>query len=77
LWTIIFTQANAKGEKSKLHLDPLWYLKCQHCHKSLRKVKVDRYEKRQVFDIPLVQIKVKSPKRKTEKQNANTKSNKG
>ena len=31
---------------------------CQHCHKSLRKVKVDRYEKRQVFDIPSVQIKV-------------------
>jgi len=31
---------------------------CQHCHTSLRKAKVERYEKRQVFDIPPVKMEV-------------------
>lgn len=32
--------------------------KCQHCQTSLRKVRVQRYEKRQVFDLPPVCIEV-------------------
>ena len=32
--------------------------KCQYCQKSMRKVKVERYEKRQVFDLPVVRIHV-------------------
>jgi len=31
---------------------------CVHCHSSLKKVKVNRYEKRQVFDVPRVQVEV-------------------
>jgi transposase len=31
---------------------------CHHCHGSLRKAKVERYEKRQVFDIPPVRMEV-------------------
>jgi transposase len=32
--------------------------RCHHCHVSLEEVEVDRYEKRQVFDIPPVQVEV-------------------
>ncbi len=31
---------------------------CQHCHRSLHKIKVERYEKRQVHDIPPVRMEV-------------------
>lgn len=31
---------------------------CQHCHQSLRKAKLVRYEKRQVFDLPTVRMQV-------------------
>lgn len=31
---------------------------CQHCHTSLHEAQVERYEKRQVFDIPPVQMEV-------------------
>lgn len=31
---------------------------CVHCHSSLKKVQVNRYEKRQVFDVPRVRVEV-------------------
>jgi len=31
---------------------------CAHCHSSLKKVQVNRYEKRQVFDVPRVRVEV-------------------
>ena len=31
---------------------------CVHCHNSLKKVQVNRYEKRQVFDVPRVRVEV-------------------
>lgn len=31
---------------------------CVHCHISLKKVQSNRYEKRQVFDIPRVRVEV-------------------
>ena len=33
-------------------------VKCAHCHNSLRREKVERVEKRQVFDLPQVQMEV-------------------
>jgi transposase len=47
-------KAVLKPDRVKVH--PVQ--KCEHCQKSLRKVKVERYEKRQEFDIPPVRIQV-------------------
>ena len=43
-------KAVLKADKIKVH--PV--SQCQFCHKSLHRVKVGRYEKRQVFDLPVV-----------------------
>ena len=47
-------KAVTKPDSVKVHT----VQKCQHCQTSLHKVKVDRYEKRQVFDLPKVSIQV-------------------
>lgn len=40
------------------HIKKHKVVKCAHCHTSLRREKVERVEKRQVFDLPKVQMEV-------------------
>ncbi len=47
-------KAVLKADRVKVHRVG----KCQYCQKSLRKVKVEGYENRQVFDLPVVRIQV-------------------
>ena len=40
------------------HIKKYKVVKCAHCQKSLKREKVERIEKRQVFDLPKVQMEV-------------------
>ena len=47
-------KAVSKPDDVKVHA----VQKCRSCHRSLRKVEVERHEKRQVFDLPRIQMQV-------------------
>jgi len=47
-----------KAVEKPEHVEVHQVEQCVHCHSSLKKVKVNRYEKRQVFDVPRVRVEV-------------------
>ena len=47
-----------KAAEKPEHVEVHRVEQCVHCHSSLKKVQVNRYEKRQVFDVPRVRVEV-------------------
>jgi transposase len=47
-----------KAVEQPEHVEVHAVAQCTHCHSSLKKVQVNRYEKRQVFDVPRVRVEV-------------------
>jgi transposase len=47
-----------KAVEKPEHVEVHHVEQCVHCHSSLKEVKVNRYEKRQVFDVPRVRVEV-------------------
>jgi transposase len=47
-----------KAVEKPEHIEVHRVEQCHHCHVSLQSIKVNRYEKRQVFDVPRVRVEV-------------------